>query len=74
MNVYAVQLHKGWLDLWGKLPAEVKVAVYLALSYGLSELIVELGEAEVNSTYLAIALNILIVFLKNLKPRLKARK
>lgn len=58
-------------EMWGKLPAEVKVALYIALSFGLSEVIVELGRLEIGNTWLAIALNIFLVFLKNVKPRVE---
>ena len=56
--------------LWGKLPAEVKVASYLAASYGLSAVITELAKVEVSNTWLAIGINIVLVFLKELKPRI----
>ena len=56
-------------EVWGKLPAEIKVAVYISASYGLSAVIVELGKLEINNVWLAIALNIFLVFLKELKPR-----
>jgi hypothetical protein len=57
-------------ELWEKFPAEIKVALYLAVSYGLSAVVVELGKLEVNNIWLAIALNIFLVFLKELKPRI----
>lgn len=56
-------------EIWGKLPAEVKVAIYISASYGLSAVIVELGRLQINNVWLAIALNIFLVFLKELKPR-----
>jgi hypothetical protein len=56
-------------ELWNKLPAEVKVALYLAASYGLSAVVVELAKVQVSNTWLAILINILLVFLKELKPR-----
>jgi hypothetical protein len=61
-------------ELWGKLPAEIKVAFYLAASYGLSAIIVEISKIEVNNSWLAIVINILLVFLKELKPRLDAKE
>jgi hypothetical protein len=61
-------------ELWEKLPAEIKVALYLAVSYGLSAIIVEISKIEVQNSWLAIAINILLVFLKELKPRLEAKK
>lgn len=61
-------------EIWGKLPAEIKVALYIAVSYGLSAIIVELSKVEVSNTWLAIVINILLVFLKELKPRIDAKK
>lgn len=61
-------------EIWAKLPAEVKVALYLAVSYGLSAIIVELGKVQVSNSWLAIGINILLVFLKELKPRIDAKK
>lgn len=58
------------IELWNKLPAEIKVALYIAASYGLSAIIVELSKLSVSNTWLAIAINILLVFLKELKPRI----
>ena len=57
--------------LWNKLPAEVKVALYISASYGLSSIIIELSKLQIDNTYLAIALNILLVFLRELKPRVE---
>lgn len=57
-------------ELWNKLPAEIKVALYLSLSYGLSAVIIELGKIQVSNSWLAIAINILLVFLRELKPRI----
>ena len=58
-------------ELWSKLPAEVKVAMYIASSYGLSAIIVELGKINVNNVWLAILINIVLVFLKELSPRIE---
>jgi hypothetical protein len=58
-------------ELWGKLPAEVKVALYIAASYGLSAFIVELSKLQISNVWLAILLNIFLVFLKELKPRIE---
>ena len=55
--------------IWDKFPSEVKVAGYIAASYGLSAFIVELGELEISNVWLAVVLNIFLVFLKELKPR-----
>lgn len=56
--------------LWNKLPQEIKVALYIALSYGLSEVVILLARVEVSNAWLAVLINILLVFLRNLKPRL----
>jgi len=61
-------------EIWGKLPAEVKVALYISASYGLSEIIVELGKINISNVWLAIALNIFLVFLKEIKPRIERLK
>lgn len=59
---------------WELLPKEIKVACFIATSYGLSAVITEIGKVQVDSVWLAIAINILLVFLKELKPRIEARK
>jgi hypothetical protein len=56
---------------YNKLPKEVKVALYIAVSYGLSELVIELGKLEVSSYPLTFGINVLLVFLKELKPRVE---
>ena len=58
-------------EIWGKLPAEIKVASYLAASYGLSAVIIELSKLQISNAWLAVALNILLVFLKEIKPRME---
>jgi hypothetical protein len=58
-------------DFWGLLPAEVKVAIYIASSYGLSEVIVQLGKLNVSNVWLAIGINIVLVFLREIKPRVE---
>jgi hypothetical protein len=58
------------IELWELLPQEVKVAGYIALSYGLSEIVIQLSKVEVSNIWLAILINILLVFFKNLRPRL----
>lgn len=65
------KLINGIAQLWGKLPAELKVALYIAASYGLSEVIVELGKLQISNVWLAIGLNILLVFLREIKPRVE---
>lgn len=61
-------------EIWGKLPAEIKVSLYIAVSYGLSALIIQLGKLQISDPFLAIVINIFLVFLKELKPRLDAKK
>lgn len=60
--------------LWGKLPPEIKVALYIAFSYGVSAFAVELGKLQFSNVWLAIAVNIFLVFLKELKPRVSRLK
>lgn len=59
---------------YNMLPKEVKVTMYIALSFGLADVITQIGLIEVNNTWLAIAINILLVFLKQLQPRLETYK
>jgi hypothetical protein len=59
---------------WNMLPKEVKVAAFIAVSYGMADVITALEAVKVNNVALAIGLNIFLVFLKELKPRLDARK
>lgn len=59
---------------YNMLPKEVKVAMYIALSFGLADVIKQIGLIEVNNTWLAIIINILLVFLKQLQPRLETYK
>lgn len=61
-------------SVWARFPAEIKVALYISVSYGLSAIIVELSKITVSNVWLAIGINILLVFLKELKPRLDAKK
>lgn len=56
---------------WELLPKEIKVACFIATSYGLSAVITEIGKVQVDSVWLAIAINILLVFLKELSPRIE---
>ena len=58
--------------LWDKLPKEIRVSAYIAVSQGISELIVELGLIKVDSILLGLGINILLVFLKQLKQRILA--
>jgi hypothetical protein len=60
--------------LWESLPKEIKVALYIALSYALSQVILMLSELQVDNRLLAFGINILLVFLGQLKPRIEARK
>lgn len=57
-------------SLWEALPKEVKVALYIAVSKGMSDLITQLGKVQINNVYLMIVFNILLVFLAELKPRI----
>ena len=71
------RLAKIWEEivrLWNLLPKEIKVAAFIAASYGMADFITALEAVEVNNTWLAIIFNILLVFLKELKPRINSRK
>lgn len=59
---------------WERLPSEIKVALYIAVSYALAEIIVILGNLEIESMPLSFAINVLLVFLKNIKPRMDRAK
>jgi hypothetical protein len=59
------------ISIWDKLPSEIKVALYITVSYIIAEVIVILGNLDIQSVPLSFAINILLVFLKNLKPRIE---
>lgn len=59
---------------WERLPDEIKVALYISVSYALAEIIVILGDLEIQSVPLSFAINVLLVFLKNIKPRMDNAK
>lgn len=57
---------------WNLLPKEVKVSIYLATSMALDQLALELElykENIVNRVIAVAIINVLIVFVKNLPPR-----
>ena len=58
--------------LWDKLPKEIKVSAYIALSQGMADLIVELNLIKTNSILLGLGINVILVFLKQLKQRVLA--
>jgi len=62
-------------EVWMLLPAEarktIKVSMYIALSYGLADVITALEAVKIDSTLLAIILNVVLAFLRELSKRLK---
>ena len=62
--------------IWNKLPKEVKVSLFITMSYTISEIISNLeGINVVNGTYkvlLVAGINIILVFLKELRRRISA--
>jgi hypothetical protein len=59
---------------WDRLPSEIKVALYITVSYIIAEVIVILGNLDIQSMPLSFGINILLVFLKNIKPRMDRAK
>jgi len=53
-----------------KLPKEVKVSIYILLSFGIGELIKYLTPLELDSAVLTGVVNVALVFLAQLKARL----
>jgi len=74
MKDFFAKVKEAVVKYWGLLPKEVKVAAFIAVSYGLADVITALEAVKVSNVALAIILNIFLVFLKELKPRLEARK
>jgi hypothetical protein len=62
------------ISFWDRLPSEIKVALYITVSYIIAELIVILGNLDIQSMPLSFGINILLVFLKNIKPRMDRAK
>ena len=62
------------ISIWDKLPSEIKVALYITVSYIIAEVIVILGNLDIQSMPLSFGINILLVFLKNIKPRMDRAK
>lgn len=60
-------------ELFDKLPTELRVTIYVTISAGLGELAKELMAIETNSLLLTFIINIALVFIKNLRPRIKTR-
>jgi len=61
-------------SIWERLPSEIKVALYIAVSYAIAEIIVILGNLDIQSMPLSFVINVLLVFLKNIKPRMDRAK
>jgi len=62
------------ISFWDRLPSEIKVALYITVSYIIAELIVILGNLDIQSMPLSFGINVLLVFLKNIKPRMDRAK
>lgn len=58
--------------VWDSLPKEVKVSVYLALSYSIEEAAKQLGLIESSNIFVVFGINLALVFLKELKSRIVA--
>ena len=71
MRTFIKQVIQEMGETWEALPKEVKVSAYIAVSYGISEIITLLSGLKVDNTMLAILINIVLVFLKELKPRIE---
>ena len=69
MKAYLKRVWEALVKFWRMLPKEVKCAAFIAASYGMADVITALEAIEVSNTWLAIILNIVLVFLKELKPR-----
>ena len=69
MKAYLKRVWEALVKFWRMLPKEVKVAAFIAASYGMADAITALEAVKVDNTLLAIILNIVLVFLKELKPR-----
>lgn len=58
-------------NAWALLPKEVKVSGYIACSYGIAEIMKLVSGLEFSSPVVAVGVNVLLVFLKELKPRIQ---
>ena len=60
------------LDKWGKLPKEVKVIPYILVSGALTALVDYLTELKLDDRLLMAAINLVIIFLVQAKPRFES--
>jgi len=74
MKEFFAKIWASLVSFWRMLPKEIRVAAFIAASYGMADVIVALEAVEMNNTILAIILNIILVFLKELKPRINRSK
>lgn len=61
-------------SLWARLPKEVRVGIYIAVSTTLASLasqLMGLGELDFISVFRVFVANILLVFVAELKPRIE---
>jgi hypothetical protein len=56
--------------VWNELPKEVKVAGYITVSYGLGQALKEITALKIDNTILTFLINLLIVFVEELKRRI----
>jgi hypothetical protein len=59
---------------WSALPKEVRVALYITASYVISQAIIMLSNIKVESQVLTFGINVLLVFLSQIKTRMEEKK
>lgn len=59
---------------WEALPKEVRVALYITASYIISQVIIMLSNIKVDNQILTFGINILLVFLGQIKPRIEEKQ
>ena len=59
---------------WSALPKEVRVALYITASYILSQAIIMLSNIKVESQVLTFGINVILVFLSQIKPRIEEKR
>lgn len=70
MEVSSVAKKQTLKDWYGKLPKEVKVFVeYILPSAIITAAIDYFGTLEINNEYVLAGVNLLLIFLRNVKPR-----
>lgn len=59
---------------WEALPKEIRVALYITASYIISEAIIMLSNIKVESQVLTFGINVILVFLSQIKPRMEKER